>query len=77
MNYDEWISDKKLKWSLASNIKLSISRLDITLDKEKMVAKLLFYQRYRASNYSDGGEKTLWLLMVDSRWKIIGERMYE
>ena len=74
LNYEDWVQNRKFKFSQHSNIQITLSEIQLTLGsgKEGQV-EVQFKQVYNADQYSDVVRKNLLLVSVNNEWKIRSE----
>ena len=71
LNYKELMHKKAKRFKISGDIQVEITDLGVFIEADYATAR--FVQRYRDSKLSDVGEKTLTMVNLDGKWKIISE----
>ena len=71
LNYKGWMEEKARHFQKSGEIRIGISDLWVFIEGKYATAR--FLQRYKDTNYSDVGEKTLVLINTSGQWKIVSE----
>ncbi len=72
MNKQSWVKDRWSKISRPEWIQVIITAMEIDVLGEDR-ARVIFKQRYEASNYRDAAIKTIQMVKTGTQWKIIRE----
>ena len=71
LDYKDWMQKKTKRFKTSGDIQVEITDLGVFIEVEYATAR--FVQRYHDSKFSDVGEKTLTMVNLNGKWKIVSE----
>lgn len=72
LDYKELMHKKAKRFKISGDIHVEITDLGVFIEANHATAR--FVQRYRDSKLSNVGEKTLTMVNLDGKWKIVSEK---
>jgi len=72
LDYKKLMDKKAKRFKISGDIQVEITDLGVFIEADHATAR--FVQRYRDSKFSDVGEKSLTMVNLDGKWKIVSEK---